>query len=100
MLGAQFGGGGRIEQLIAGTPGGGKDLLHFGTPEGERAGLVEHDGVDRPERLEMDAALDDGASRAARPMPPRMASGVPAAMPQAPATMITEMVEAMSCVIR
>ena len=34
--------------------------------------------------------------RAARPMAPRMASGVPAAMPQAPATMITEMVSRTS----
>ena len=31
-------------------------------------------------------------SRAARPMAPRMASGVPAATPQAPATISTEMV--------
>jgi hypothetical protein len=32
-------------------------------------------------------------SRAERPMPPRMASGVPAAMPHAPATITTEIVE-------
>ncbi len=32
-------------------------------------------------------------SRAERPMAPRMASGVPAATPQAPATMMTAMVE-------
>ena len=39
-------------------------------------------------------------SRAARPMPPRIASGVPAAMPHAPATITTEMVERTSRVIR
>ena len=31
--------------------------------------------------------------RAARPIAPRMARGVPAAMPQAPATMMTEIVD-------
>ena len=34
--------------------------------------------------------------RAARPIPPRMASGVPAAIPHAPATMTTEIVERTS----
>jgi len=38
--------------------------------------------------------------RAARPMTPRMASGVPAAMPQAPATMMTEIVARASRVTR
>jgi len=33
-------------------------------------------------------------------MPPRIASGVPAAIPQAPATITTEMVERTSRVIR
>jgi hypothetical protein len=31
--------------------------------------------------------------RAARPIPARIANGVPAAIPQAPATMMTEIVE-------
>jgi hypothetical protein len=35
---------------------------------------------------------------AARPMAPRMASGVPAAMPHAPATITTEIVERALCV--
>ena len=38
--------------------------------------------------------------RAARPMPPRIASGVPAAIPQAPATITTEIVERTSRVMR
>ena len=38
-------------------------------------------------------------ARAARPIAPKTASGVPAAMPQAPATMITEIVERASRVI-
>ena len=37
--------------------------------------------------------------RAERPIAPRIASGVPAAMPQAPATMITEIVERVSRVM-
>ena len=39
-------------------------------------------------------------ARAARPMAPSIASGVPAAMPQAPATITTEMVERISRVSR
>ena len=38
-------------------------------------------------------------SRAERPIPPRIASGVPAAIPQAPATITTEIVERISCVM-
>ena len=38
-------------------------------------------------------------ARAARPMAPSTASGVPAAIPQAPATMTTEMVARASRVI-
>ena len=38
--------------------------------------------------------------RAARPIAPRIASGVPAAMPHAPATMTTEIVERASRVTR
>ena len=36
--------------------------------------------------------------RAARPMAPGMASGVPAAMPHAPATITTEIVDRALCV--
>ena len=91
MLGAELGrSGGGKQRPRAPTPSPGDDALHPRLAEGERAGLVEHDRVDAVQRLEDAAALDDAPRRAARPMAPRMASGVPAATPQAPATTSTE----------
>ena len=95
MLGTHFGGCRGGKQLVAGRrrpPGRWTCALR--APEGQRSGLVEHDRVDMAQvSPDTTPPLMIAPSRAARPMAPRIASGVPAAMPQAPATMMTEIVE-------
>ena len=89
MLGAQLGRRGRVQQLSAITPSSGNERCTSGRPKVSVPVLSRTTVSTRPKRFEI--ARRPSRSRPdarARPMPPRMASGVPAAMPQAPATMI------------
>jgi len=72
--------------------------VHRRNARGKRAGLVEENGVQLTEGFQIDASFDDRTMLRCTSEAPRMASGVPAAMPQAPATMMTEMVECKLCV--
>ena len=98
MLRAQFGRRSGSKKHFGRYPRYRNDPLNIGPAERERTGLVEHHRIDAAERFEVHAAFDDRTET--RPIAPRMASGVPAAIPQAPATIMTEIVERMSCVIR
>jgi hypothetical protein len=66
----------------------------------ECAGLVKEDGIEQAECLQIDSALMIAPCRATRPIAPRMASGVPSAIPHAPATITTEIVDLMLCVMK
>ena len=61
MLGAQLGGGSRVQYFIRAHTLGGNDALNFRTPEGESAGLVDNHHIDPPKGFKMHAAFHDRA---------------------------------------
>src|SRR5712692_3476247 len=56
---AALGCGRRLQHLVTETVAKRVDRCQTELPLGERAGLVEHDGVDRGHRLEVNAAFEE-----------------------------------------
>ena len=67
--------------------------LNLRRPESQSAGLVQQDGVHGGQRFQVKASFNNRSLMCGPTDRPRMARGVPAAMPHAPATMTTEMVD-------
>jgi hypothetical protein len=61
VFGAALGGGGEGEELVGVAAVEGVDLGELGSAVGEGAGLVQGDGAEPAELLEVDAALDEHA---------------------------------------
>jgi hypothetical protein len=66
MLRLGLGGRDQAQQLVLADSVGGRQRDHLGLSAGERAGLVQDDGVGRPRLLETNGVLEEDAPQVAR----------------------------------